>query len=193
MSHLELGRLSRLNKATVFNLDFLDGGILEASLGGLDGLDDVLTGNDLAKDDVTTVEVRSGNRGDEELGAVGVGAGVGHGKQVGAGVAELEVFIGELVAVDGNTATAVEVGEVTSLNHKVLDDAVEIRTLVVEREATCHALLTSAKSTEVGSSLGHNLIKELRRVHTNKVDDQTRIGRERKVVCNVSGDQRCGA
>ncbi len=38
--------------------------------------------------------------GDEELGAVGVGAGVGHGEDVGAGVLGHEVLVLELPAVD---------------------------------------------------------------------------------------------
>ena len=47
---------------------------------------------------------RGDNSGDEELGAVGVGASVGHGQQVGLGVLDLEVLIGELLAVDGLSA-----------------------------------------------------------------------------------------
>ena len=53
-------------------------------------------------------------RADEELGAVGVGSGVGHGEDAGAGVLEAEVLVLELVAVDGLAAGAVVVGEVTA-------------------------------------------------------------------------------
>jgi hypothetical protein len=42
----------------------------------------------------------------EELGAIGVGAGVGHGEEEGTVVGKLEVLIGELVAVDGLAAGA---------------------------------------------------------------------------------------
>jgi hypothetical protein len=45
-------------------------------------------------------------------------------------VLELEVFIGELLAVDGFAASSVTVGEVTALNHELLDDTVEGRALV---------------------------------------------------------------
>ena len=44
--------------------------------------------------------LRGNDGGDEELRAVGVPASVGHGKEAGLGVLELEVLIGELVAVD---------------------------------------------------------------------------------------------
>jgi hypothetical protein len=61
---------------------------------------------DLAEDDVAAVEPRGDNGGDEELRAVGVGAGVGHGEEEGAFVGELEVLVGELFAVDGLAAGA---------------------------------------------------------------------------------------
>ena len=41
-------------------------------------------------------------RCDEELGAVGVLAGVGHGQPARAVVLQLEVLVGELLAVDGS-------------------------------------------------------------------------------------------
>jgi len=55
--------------------------------------------------------------GDEELRAVGVGTSVGHGEEEGAVVTELEVLIGETRAVDGDTTSAVVVGEVTTLDY----------------------------------------------------------------------------
>lgn len=39
-----------------------------------------------------------------DLAAVGVGAGVGHGQDSGLGVPQLEVLVGELLAVDRLTA-----------------------------------------------------------------------------------------
>lgn len=54
----------------------------------------------LAKDDVFAVQPRSLNGGDEELGAVGVFAGVGHAEPAGGVVLQLEVLIGETVSVD---------------------------------------------------------------------------------------------
>ena len=52
---------------------------------------------------------RGGYSGDEELRAVGVGAGVGHGQETGLGVSQLEVLVREFLAVDGLSArTAVD-------------------------------------------------------------------------------------
>jgi hypothetical protein len=47
-------------------------------------------------------------------------SGVGHGKNALALVLELEVFVGELVSVDGFSSGTVVVGEITALAHKVL-------------------------------------------------------------------------
>ena len=46
------------------------------------------------------------------LGAVRARAGVGHREHAGARVAELEVLVGELLAVDGLAARAVVLAEV---------------------------------------------------------------------------------
>jgi len=85
--------------------------------------------------------------GQEELGAVGVGASISHGQVSGSGVLQLEVLITELLTIDGFAASAVVVGEVSSLTHEVGDDAVEGGTLVSK------ALLSGTKSTEVLSGL----------------------------------------
>lgn len=54
--------------------------------------------NDLAKDNVLTIQPGAGDSGDEELGAVGVGTSVGHGKETRLSVLKSEVLISELVA-----------------------------------------------------------------------------------------------
>ena len=63
------------------------------------------------------------------------------------GVLQLEVLIGELVAVDALAASAVALGEVTALDHELLDNTVEVGALIAE------ALLAGSKGTEVLSSL----------------------------------------
>jgi hypothetical protein len=63
------------------------------------------------------------------------------------GVLQLEVLIGELVAVDALAASAVALGEVATLDHELLDNTVEVGALVAE------ALLASSKGTEVLSGL----------------------------------------
>lgn len=46
------------------------------------------------------VDLPWGGGSDEELGAIGVLSGVGHGEKTGLGVLQLEVLVCELVAVD---------------------------------------------------------------------------------------------
>ena len=53
-----------------------------------------------------SVKPGSDDGGDEELRAVRVGAGVGHREEEGAVMLQLEVLIGELLAVDGATTSA---------------------------------------------------------------------------------------
>ena len=87
---------------------------------------------------------------------------------------ELEVLVGELLAVDGLATSAlledvsvlrsaqlgcvvcsyVATGEVTTLEHELGDHTVELGAGVAE------ALLAGAESTEVLSSLGDNIIVE---------------------------------
>jgi hypothetical protein len=97
-------------------------------VGGLHILDfanDALAVDDLTKNHVLAVEVGSRNGGNKELTAIGAGAGVGHGKQERTVMLEVEVLVGELFTVDGLAAGTVERGKVTTLNHELLDNAVE--------------------------------------------------------------------
>jgi hypothetical protein len=55
---------------------------------------------------------------------------VGHAEKTLASVLELEVLIGELLAVDGLAASSITLGEVTTLDHELLDDTVEGRALI---------------------------------------------------------------
>ena len=53
-----------------------------------------------------SIEPRGDDGSDEELGAVSIWAGIGHGEKARFGVLELEVLILELLAVDGLAASA---------------------------------------------------------------------------------------
>ena len=68
---------------------------------------------------------------------------------------QLEVLVGELLAVDGLATGAVATGEVTALEHELGDDAVEGRALVAE------ALLAGAEGAEVGSGLGNDIVEQV--------------------------------
>ena len=93
---------------------------------------------------MSAVEPGRNDRGDEELGAVGVLASVGHREDTGLGVLQLEVLIWivpistsnrqrritatltlELLAVDRLSTGTVTAGEVATLEHEVGDDTVE--------------------------------------------------------------------
>jgi len=146
--------VAALDLARVGDLDLL-AGLAGLGSNALDVLDDVLALDDLAEDDVLSVKPRAGNGGNEELGAVGVLAGVGHGEEERLGVLELEVLIGELLAIDGLSTSSVVVGKVTTLEHELGNDTVEDGVL----EAV--AVLTSAELAEVPCGLWGNAVLEL--------------------------------
>lgn len=82
-------------------------GLVASSLGDVfDLLDNLVSLKNLAEDDVAAIEPAGDDGGDEELGAVGVLAAVGHAQKTLAGVLELEVLVRELGAVDGLAASA---------------------------------------------------------------------------------------
>lgn len=66
-------------------------------------------------------------------------------------VLQLEVLVLELVTVDALAASAIAIGEVTALDHELLDYAVECRALVTV------ALLARCQSSEVLSCLWYRL------------------------------------
>lgn len=55
---------------------------------------------DFSKNDMFAVQPAGHDGGDEELGAVGVFASVGHAEPAGAIVLQFEVLIGETVSID---------------------------------------------------------------------------------------------
>jgi hypothetical protein len=101
---------------------------LSDGIAGGDGIDDVLALSDFTEDAVFAVEPGGGFVSDEELGAVGAGAGVGHGEDSGLGVFEGGIeFIAELVA--GIAGAGAE--GAAALDHEIGNDAVELEAIVV--------------------------------------------------------------
>lgn len=156
----------------------------------LDGLHDVLALGNLTENAMLAVEPVANDGGDKELGTVGVGTGVGHGKQVRPVVAEDEVLISEFLAIDRFTTSAVAAGEVTTLKHELGNDAVKGGTLVVQRLAgLAHALLAGAQTPEVLRSLGSLVGEELhhnplgRAAANGDVKENTRICHLPRVRC----------
>ena len=130
------------------------GGLAGLGAETLDLLHDVHTLGHGSEDDVLAVEPVGLDGAEEELRAVGVGAGVGHGQNARASVAQVEVLVRELLAVDGLAASAVAAGEVATLAHEVVDDAVEVGALEAE------PLLAGAEGAEVLSSLRDDVSTE---------------------------------
>mmetsp|Transcript_47837 Transcript_47837/g.97364 ORF Transcript_47837/g.97364 Transcript_47837/m.97364 type:complete len:206 (+) Transcript_47837:82-699(+) len=157
-----------LQLAAVRDLDLL-GRLARARAKALDLLDNVHAVLDLTKHNVLAVQPARHDSGDEKLRAVGVGTSVGHGQQARAGVLHLEVLVGKLHAVDGLATSAVEVGEVTALEHEVIDDTVEDGALVGQRlAARTNTLLAGAQAAEVLGGLGHNVAVQLERDATQR-------------------------
>ena len=115
---------------------------------------DILSFDDFSVDAVFAVEPGALHEGDEELGSVGVGAGVGHREEVGLGVLDFEVLVGKLLSVDGLAAGSVVFGEVTALGHEVSDDSVETASFVAE------TMFSGAEGSEVFGSLGGDVVVE---------------------------------
>ena len=71
----------------------------------------------------------------------------------------LKVLVLELHAVDGFPAGAIASGKVPSLDHELLDYAVEDGAFVPERLSRfALALLTGAEGAEVFCCLGHHIV-----------------------------------
>lgn len=145
----------RLQSTTVSNNNLL---VCLAGLGAItfNLLDNFHAFNDLTEDNVFVVQPGGLNGTDEELRTVGVGSSIGHGQDTGAGVLQGEVFISELVAIDGFTASAVVICEITTLTHEVGNDTMERGALVTE------TFFTGAESTEILSGLWYNIAAELK-------------------------------
>ena len=102
--------------------DGVVGTVVVAAGGVGDFVDDVLAGGDVAEDGVVVGGEGVVGVHDEELAAVGVGAGVGHAEgSFSVGFGGVAVFVFELVAGPAHSGA----GGVTALDHEAGDDAVE--------------------------------------------------------------------
>ena len=90
---------SFLQLSTVSHHNLLRGGT-SARPGLFDFIKQFLAINKLAKDGMVSIQVRRGIKGDEELGTVGVGTGVGHRQVSSFGVRHIKVFVVEGAPVD---------------------------------------------------------------------------------------------
>ena len=84
----------------------------------------------MAENDVFVVQPLRLHRANEKLGSVGVGPGVGHGKNARFGVLELKILVLELVAENALSTTTISPREIASLAHELGNDAMEARPFV---------------------------------------------------------------
>jgi hypothetical protein len=98
-------------------------------------------------------------------------------------VLDLEVLILKLCAINALTTSAITPGEITTLDHELGNDAVELAALVVERFARlASALLASDEGTEVLGGLGDCLAKQ---AHHNT---SRRLSSDSDIEENLVGD-----
>lgn len=116
--------------AAVSNDHILDGTVTGIGGGRLDLAHDIHAGQNLAEDNMTSVQPAGLLGCNEELRAIGVLASIGHAQPTGAIMLQLEVLILETFTVNGASAGTVTLGEVTTLDHEILNDAVELAAFV---------------------------------------------------------------
>ena len=147
---------------TAISDDAGSSGLTGARANAFESIEHLEATSDLAEHAVLAIEPGGLDEGHEELGAVGVGAGIGHGEITTSSVPDVEVLVLELHAIDGLATGTVASGEITSLSHELSDNAMERGALVVEGLSTLsYSLLSSAEGTEVLSSLGGLVSVEL--------------------------------
>jgi len=91
------------------------------------------------------------HRREEELASIGIGAGICHWKDTWTSVFQLEILIFELRSINGLSASAIMIGEISSLTHEIRNDSVEGASLVAE------SLFTGAQGSEIFSRFWHDI------------------------------------
>lgn len=111
--------------------------------------------DDLPKHNMLSVEITGFGSGDKELAAVSIGPSIRHGKYTRLAVSKPEVLVFESGAIDGFTASAVMISEITTLAHEIRYDPVEAASLVTK------AFLSGTESAEILHRLGNNVSPQL--------------------------------
>jgi len=124
------------------------------SLGSFHLAYNIHTLNHFTEDNMSAIQPGSFLNGDEKLGSIGVFTSVGHGQPAGTVMLELEVFVSEAFAINGASTSTISTGEISSLDHEILDNAMEFGSLV---PFTCGLL---SQLVKVIHSPGNSLAKE---------------------------------
>ena len=97
----------------------------------------------------------------EELGAIRIWSGVGHGKESFNGMVQFEVLVREFLPIDGVSTSSIEVSVVSALSHEARDDSVEDRANVPLFNAIGGLLVVvDTEFEEIIGSLGYSVTEE---------------------------------
>ena len=122
--------------------------------------------NNLAKNNMFSIEVGTGSQSDKKLAPVGIPSAVGHAQQPGAGVSPLEVLICESRTVDRVPSGAVSVRDIAALDHKIVNYSVECGISVAELLRgglePYVSVLACAESSEVFGSFWGDVSEQLK-------------------------------
>ena len=114
--------------------------------------------DDTSVDRVLAIEVRCRSVADEELGAVGVRAGIRHRQDALVGVRQPNLLISKLLTVNALATGSISSCRITALHHEPIDDTMEAVVFVV----ILGPFLTGAECAEVLCRLGHLPVKDFK-------------------------------
>mmetsp|Transcript_24848 Transcript_24848/g.60261 ORF Transcript_24848/g.60261 Transcript_24848/m.60261 type:complete len:357 (-) Transcript_24848:14-1084(-) len=179
---LLLGAFAR-DKAAILDHYVPEGPVLVRGLDAAQAVDDVHPLEHPPKHHMLAVEPRRGLDRDEKLAVVCVCATVCHRQQAPGSVLDLKVLVREVPPVDALPSSAVALGDVSTLKHKVRNHPVEAAPLEVQH-VTVLLLVPDTQRPEVLSCDWYNIAEELERhpparrapVRNVKIDVRAAIG-----------------
>lgn len=118
------------------------------------GVDHCHAIDDFSKYHMFAVQPGGLGQGDEELRAIGIRPGIGHADPSNAIMLQFEVLIWKCLTVNAYTASAIPIGEVSSLNHEIFDDTMKFASFI------SISFLPCGQSNKIVHRLGHNFSKE---------------------------------
>lgn len=147
-------RSVQLSSTGFHNLDLSDGSARLSNRAVLDSLHNVHAFDDFAEHNMFAVQPGCLDGCDEELRAVRVSSRIGHGYPASSVVLEDKILILELIAVNRFTTSSVSSGEISTLEHKLIDNPMEFGALISEAWGALGQL------DKVVHRFGHDVAKE---------------------------------
>mmetsp|Transcript_19045 Transcript_19045/g.34346 ORF Transcript_19045/g.34346 Transcript_19045/m.34346 type:complete len:308 (+) Transcript_19045:1256-2179(+) len=138
------------------------------------------------------IQMRCLSAGDEELASIRARASIGHREQTPLGMLDFEVFVRKFLAVNTLSTSSIGIGEISTLNHEVFNNAVENRSLVMQwlsRNSIPH--LTSTQGSEVIGSFRCNVSIKLHDDPAKVLVALLHIEEYMRIVSLSIGYQRC--